>query len=207
MFFFEYTTQELNILRSKDKTICKIIDENGKIEREIIKDPFEALITSIISQQISIKSAETVKRRLLDKINKITAQNIEKSSLEEIKKCGMSFRKASYIKGIAKAEVSGEINFESFNTMEDKEIIEKLSSLNGVGIWTAEMLLIFSLGRKNILSYGDLVIRNTIKDIYKLESLTKKEFEKYKEMYSPYASIASLYLWKDYKNKSEKNMK
>jgi 3-methyladenine DNA glycosylase/8-oxoguanine DNA glycosylase len=107
----------------------------------------------------------------------------------------MSVRKAEYIKGIAEAAISGEVDFGTLHTLTDEEIIKKLSSLRGVGVWTAEMLLIFSLCRPDVVSYKDLAICRGMMNLYGLKELPIEKFERYKKRYSPYGSVASLYLW------------
>ena len=107
----------------------------------------------------------------------------------------MTLKKAGYIKGIAEAAISGEVDFNKLHTLEDEEIIRKLSSLKGVGVWTAEMLLIFSLCRPDVVSYKDLAICRGMMNLYGLKELPKEKFERYRKRYSPYGSVASLYLW------------
>lgn len=195
MQFFEYGEKEIEFLKRKDKKLGAAIDRIGIIKREINPDPFSALISSIVSQQISKKAAETVWDRLSNLIGNITAENIEKKTASEIQSCGMTLRKAEYIKGIASAALTGEVDFSKLHTLTDEEIIKKLSALNGVGIWTAEMLLIFSLCRPDVVSFGDLAIRRGMMNLYGLKELPKEKFNRYRKRYSPYGSVASLYLW------------
>lgn len=196
MKYFYYTNKEIEYLKSRDPILGAEIDRIGMIQREIEPDIFTGLISSIISQQISTKAAHTVKKRLLDLIGSITPENIEKAEFTSIQKCGMSLRKANYIKNIAKASIDGIIDFSNLKNLSDEEVIRELCKLNGVGVWTAEMLLIHSLQRPNIISYKDLGIRRGIIKLYHLEGLTEKEFELYRDRYSPYCTVASLYLWK-----------
>jgi 3-methyladenine DNA glycosylase/8-oxoguanine DNA glycosylase len=191
----KYGQKEIEYLKRKDKRLGAAIDKIGMIKREIIADPFTALVSNIVGQQISSKAAETVWNRLCNLLGNITPESIAKTSLSEIHGCGMTLRKAGYIKGIANTAISGEVNFNTLHTLTDIEIIKKLSSLNGVGVWTAEMLLIFSLCRPDVVSYGDLAIRRGMMNLYGLKELTKEKFYRYKKRYSPYGSIASLYLW------------
>lgn len=195
MQIFNYGQCELNYLKSRDEKLGAAIDKIGMIKREIVPDPFSALVSSIVAQQISGKAAETVWNRLSSLLGNITPENIEKASLPEIQGCGMSARKAGYIKGIANAAISGEVDFNELQTLTDEEVIKKLSALKGVGVWTAEMLLIFSLCRPDVVSFGDFAIRRGMMNLYGLNELSKDEFYKYRERYSPYGSIASLYLW------------
>ncbi len=194
MPIFEYGQKELDYLKRRDKKLGVAIDQIGIIKREITPDPFTALISSIVSQQISNKAAETVWNRLIQRLGTITPESIAQANLFEIKGCGMSERKAGYIKGIADKATS-EMDFKSLHTLTDDEVIKKLSTLHGVGVWTAEMLLIFSLCRTNVVSYKDLAICRGMMNLYGLKELPKQKFEMYRKRYSPYGSVASLYLW------------
>ena len=194
--FFQYTASDLEALKTKDKKLAAVIERFGAIEREVDNDVFSALIGGIISQQISGKAAETVKNRLADMCGEITPERIHYADISDIQKCGMSTRKAGYIKEAGKAVYTGAIDLASLEGMTDAEVIKLLSSLPGIGVWTAEMLLIFSLGRRDVLSYGDLAIRRGLCKLYCHKTLTKEQFAIYKKRYSPYGSIASLYLWR-----------
>lgn len=196
MKYFKYGAKEIEHLKKRDKKLAKIIEKRGIIKREMTDDPFAALIESIIGQQISGRAAQAVTARFYKLLNGgISPSNIKKLGLEAVRSCGISMRKAAYIKAAAEASLNKEIDFKNLHKLKEEEIVKKLSSLDGVGVWTAEMLMLFCLGKKNVLSYGDLGIRRAIMKLHDLKTLSKKEFEKYKEMYSPYGSAASLYLW------------
>lgn len=195
MKYFQYGQKEIEYLKKKDKKLSAAIERIGLIEREITPDPLEALVSSIVSQQISKKAAQTVWNRFCELIDGVTAENILKVSEERIQKCGMSMRKVGYIRRIAEAAATGEIDFHHLYLLSDQEIIKKLSVLHGVGVWTVEMLLIFSLNRLDIVSYKDLAICRGMMNLYGLKTLSKEQFEKYRKRYSPYGSVASLYLW------------
>jgi len=188
---FEYGRKEIDYLKGKDKKLGAAIDRIGIINRRIIPDPFTALVSSIVSQQISSKAADTVWNRLLSLLGSVNPENINELGLPEIQSCGMSERKAGYIKGIAEAAISGEVDFGALDALSDEDIIKRLSSLRGVGVWTAEMLLIFSLCRPDVVSYKDLAIRRGMMNLYGLKELPEEKFKRY----SPYGSVASLYLW------------
>ena len=194
MSFLEYGHQEIEYLKRRDKKLGAAIDKIGIIQREITPDPFTALVSSVVSQQISKKAAETVWNRMFALLGTITPESITQADLFAIKGCGMSERKAGYIKGIAHAAIS-EVKFNQLHTLTDDEIIKKLASLHGVGVWTAEMLLIFSLSRPDVVSYKDLAICRGMMNLYGLKELPKEKFERYRKRYSPYGSVASLYLW------------
>lgn len=195
MPIFEYGEKELEYLCRKDKKLGEAIKRIGMLERKITPDPFRACISSIVSQQISNKAAETVWNRLNMLLGETSAQRISQVDVSNIRACGMSERKAKYIKGIAEADLTGEVDFSKLHTLTDEEIIKKLSSLHGVGVWTAEMLLIFSLCRPDVVSYRDLAICRGMMNLYGLKELPKEKFERYRKRYSPYGTVASLYLW------------
>lgn len=195
MTYFKYTDKEIECLKKNDKILGEAIDRIGRINRKIEPEIFSALISSIISQQISTKAAITVKDRLIELIGEINPENLNDKSIEDIQKCGMSLRKAGYIKGVAEASINGIIDFNNLHKLSDEEVIKELIKLKGVGEWTAEMLLIHSLSRPNILSYKDLAIRRGIMKLYGLVELSKEEFEIYRNRYTPYGTVASLYLW------------
>ena len=190
-----YGEKEIKYLKRRDKKLGLVIDNLGIIRREVREDHFEALVKSIVSQQISRKAADSIWNRLVDKYSAVSAAVFADADLIELHKCGLSQRKSGYIKGVAEAVVKKVIDFDGFTLMSDDEVISKLSSLPGIGIWTAEMFLIFSMCRMDVVSWGDLAIRRGMMKIYGLNELTKEQFEEYRKGYSPYGSVASLYIW------------
>ncbi|MFA5576017.1 MAG: hypothetical protein WCZ27_10285 [Tissierellaceae bacterium] len=195
MKYFDYSQVEMEYLKNADPILGREIDRIGIVKREIEPDIFVALISSIVSQQISTKAATTVYNRLLELSGAITDKKIGRLDIEDIQKCGMTMRKAEYIRGIAIASLDGSIDLSGLYKLTDEEVIRELSKLKGVGEWTAEMLLIHSLQRPNVLSYKDLGIRRGMMSLYGLEDLSKSDFELYRERYHPYNTVASIYLW------------
>lgn len=191
----EYGETEINYLKNKDKVLAEAIDRIGFVKREVIPDLFAALMNSIVGQQISTKAFETIWRRMLDRFGDITPERIEGLSEEELQSVGITMKKAVYMKDIAAKVTSGEFKIDEIAKLPDEALVKQLSSLKGVGVWTAEMLMIFSLERKNILSWDDLAIRRGIMMLYHHRKLDKDKFEKYRRRYSPYGTVASLYLW------------
>ncbi|HHT02305.1 MAG TPA: DNA-3-methyladenine glycosylase 2 family protein [Firmicutes bacterium] len=192
---FEYGQTEIDYLKRKDKKLAALIDQVGMIERAITPDPFAALVTSVIGQQISSKAAQTVSERLCQLVGTITPDSIAAADLAAIQACGMTMKKAIHIKGIADAALSGTVDFDALRGLPDEQIIKQLSALDGVGVWTAEMLLIFSLCRPDVVSYNDLAIRRGMMKLYGHKELPRQRFERYRKRYSPYGTVASLYLW------------
>jgi DNA-3-methyladenine glycosylase II len=195
MHSFRYGDREISHLRKRDRKLGAAIDEIGIIERDVNPDLFTALVASVASQQISAKAAETVWRRMEERFGAITPEIIATADAGSIQQCGMSMRKAGYIKGIGEAVADGRLDPDGLRDLSDEEVIDRLSALNGVGIWTAEMILIFSMERPDVVSWGDLAIRRGMMKLYGLETLDRAAFDRYRKRYSPYGSVASLYLW------------
>ena len=195
MKHFLYGKKEIEYLKSKDPILGAAIDEIGMLQRPVNPDLFSALINSIVGQQISSKAQKTVWERVQKECKKVTPEAISEMPDERLQQCGLSFRKVSYIKSITEAVISGEVDLESLNELSDEDVCTKLNSLKGIGVWTAEMLMIFSMQRPDILSYGDLAILRGLRMLYHHRKITPALFAKYKRRYSPYASVASLYLW------------
>lgn len=195
MELFRYGTAETDHLKRRDKKLGVAIERIGIIAREVTPDLFTALVKSVVSQQISTKAAETVWCRLCLQLKEITPNSIAASDVSDIHKCGLSMRKAGYIKGIGSAAVCGELDLQKLCELSDGEIVKKVSSLHGLGIWTAEMVLILSLCRPDVVSWGDLAIRRGMMNLYGLNKISREQFDRYRKRYSPYGSVASLYLW------------
>ena len=196
MEVFRDGRRENEHLRKGDRKLGQAIERIGMIERRVIPDLFAALVNSVIAQQISAKAADTVWNGLLDRCGGITPLTISAIDAEQIRQCGLSLRKTGYIKGIGEAVTRGVLDLSELPGLPDDEVITRLSALPGIGVWTAEMLLIFSLQRPNVVSRGDLGIQRGMMRLYGLEKMDRVAFEKYRKRYSPYGSVASLYLWK-----------
>lgn len=195
MEYFKYGDEAIQHLKSRDKALGEAIDRIGKIERALEPQLFTALVYSIIGQQISTKAQTTICARADELLGEITPANVLACHADALQGIGISFRKAEYIRGAAQKVHSGELDMDALFSAPDGEVITSLSALSGVGVWTAEMLMIFSMGRLDILSYGDLAILRGLRMLYHHRAITKPLFEKYRRRYSPYASVASLYLW------------
>ncbi|WP_312520005.1 DNA-3-methyladenine glycosylase 2 family protein [Anaerospora sp.] len=193
---FHYGQMELDYLRKKDKKLGEAIDRIGFIEREVIPDLFTALVNSIVAQQISIKAVDTIWGRMEERFGEITAPNIAKQAVEDVQQCGMTMKKAVWIKSIAESVCTGDLDLNELAQLPDEEVCRRLCLLDGIGLWTAEMLMTFSLQRKDVVSWGDLAIRRGMMRLYHHKKLDKAKFERYKKRYSPYGTIASLYLWR-----------
>lgn len=192
---FVYDEAEVSYLKKRDKRLAEVIEKVGPIEREVIPDLFAALVNSIVGQQISTKAHKTIWDKMMAALGEITPHVIGRLSDEELQRFGITFKKAAYIKSAAQKVLSGELDIESLRTMSDEEVCAKLVELDGIGIWTAEMLMLFSMQRRNILSFGDLALLRGMRMVYHHKVISRQLFDRYKKRFSPYASIASLYFW------------
>lgn len=193
--YFEYDEKEIEYLKGKCGKMADVIEKVGMIKRTINPDLFSDVIHHIVGQQISMKAQETIWNRFKNYFKVFDAKSVVDAGIENLQKLGISTRKAEYIYDFARKVNTGEFNLESINEKDDEEVIKELSSLKGIGVWTAEMLLLFCMNRKNVFSYDDLAIQRGLRMIYHHRKITKPLFEKYKKRFSPYCSIASLYIW------------
>lgn len=187
--------EALRFLSRKDRRMAAAIEELNGIFRKGGDDLFTALMQAIIGQQISLRAAETVWNRLTDALGEVTPASVAAADEKTLRACGMSGRKASYLKENAKAVTSGRLDLSALEAMDDEAVISQLVTLRGVGRWTAEMLLIFSLQRQNVMSFDDLGVRNGLCLLYHHKKMTKALFARYQKRFSPYGTAASLVLW------------
>lgn len=193
--YFAYGEQETAYLKQRDPLLGQIIDQVGHIYRQTDPDLFSAVVHHIIGQQISTKAQDTIWQRMQTAFADITASKIAAVSIEELQSFGITFRKAAYIKDFACQVVTGSFNIEELKDKPDAEVIADLTSLKGIGVWTAEMILLFCLERADIFSYDDLALQRGLRMLYHHRKIDRKLFEKYRRRFSPYGSVASLYLW------------
>ena len=193
---FRYGDKEIEYLKSRDRRLGEVIDRIGQIRWTVEPDLFSAIVQNIVAQQISGKAAESILARVGGLLGEITPKAVAKTDVQAFRTCGVSRRKAEYIKDFAAEVVSGEFDLSAVTKLPDAEVIAALSSLRGIGVWTAEMLLLFTLQRPDVLSYGDLGIHRGMRMVYRHRKITKALFEKYRRRLSPCGSVASLYFWK-----------
>jgi len=184
-------------LYESDKKLKDIINYVGECRLKPQKSCFLFLLEAIISQQLSLKASETIIRRLKEHFkNDITPRKIINTELNTLKTLGVSKRKASYLIDLSIKILNKEIQLEELDKLDNQQIIDTLTKVKGIGIWTSKMFLIFVLARPNVFPTEDTSFKNTIKKIYNLD---EKEFNKkadlIKEKWHPYESIASWYIW------------
>jgi DNA-3-methyladenine glycosylase II len=192
-------------LKKSDPILKTIIEGITLREITVTRGPFEALVEAIVSQQLSIKAADTIFNRFvaLTPGKKFpTPREIVKMPTAKMRTCGLSGMKVAFMKDLAKKTLDGSLNFKTIDTLSDEEVIGHLTSVKGIGRWTAEMFLIFSLRRDDVFSYGDLGLRNALKKIYKMRKPpTPAQAEKITARWKPYRSLGSRYLWASLDNK------
>ena len=193
--YFEYGDKETEYLKRKDKRLGEAIEKIGHIYREVDGDVFSSVVHSIVGQQISSAALKTVWSRLSGRLGEISAETICAADREELQGCGITFKKADYIKDFADIARSGEFDVGALRDLSDPDVIDRLSALKGIGVWTAEMLMVFCLQRPDVMSYGDLAIHRGLRMLYRHRKIDRKLFEKYARRFSPNGTVASLYLW------------
>lgn len=193
--YIEYGQAETDYLKKKDKILGEAIDIIGHVHRAADTDLYSSVVRAIIGQQISTAAQVTICNRLRDTHGEITPATLHAIPADTLQKIGISFRKAEYIKSFTGKVVSGAFDLQALYKKPDDEVIRELSALQGIGVWTAEMLLLFCMQRPDIVSFGDLAILRGMRMLYHHRKIDRKLFEKYKRRYSPHGTVASLYLW------------
>lgn len=193
--YFKYDDQALLYLKSKDQTLGEVIDKIGHIDRGVDTDLFSSVVHHIIGQQISTKAQATIWQRISENLGVLNADSIIAAGVEKLQSFGMTFRKAEYITDFAVKIKNGTFDLEGIWHKSNEEAIAALRSLKGIGVWTAEMILLFCMQRQNIFSFDDLAIQRGLRMVYHHRNIDRKLFEKYRRRFSPYCSVASLYLW------------
>lgn len=185
----------LRHLSENDPIIARFIEQYDGETLVSHQKLVETLMRSIVGQQISVLAAATVWRRMLEHLGEITSETVMNSSIEELRKCGLSQRKVEYIRGIA--EHSEELESIDWEQLDDEEVIDRLCALKGIGRWTAEMAMIFTLLRPDILPLGDIGLIRGIERLYnKGNRMTKQEILDLAEKWRPYATAATWYIWR-----------
>jgi DNA-3-methyladenine glycosylase II len=183
----------------KDPVMRTIIERVGPFTMEFREPSFSTLVRSIVYQQLSGKVASVILKRLIDALpdGQLTPQSILRLRPDRMRKLGLSRAKTEYIRDLARRTAKGEVVFEMLLELEDDAVIEHLTRVKGIGVWTAHMFLMFALQRPNVLPVGDLGVRAAIRKQYGLEALpTVKEIEALAKSWHPYCSVAAWYLWR-----------
>jgi DNA-3-methyladenine glycosylase II len=195
-------------LRSVDPVMRAVIDAVGPVTLRLERDRFGMLVRSIISQQISTSAARSIRGRLRELAGPggLKAANIARFTGDQLRSVGLSPQKASYIADLARKVNQGTVELRQIGRLADERIVEQLTQVRGIGRWTAQMFLIFSLGRLDVFPHDDLGVRAAIRDRYGLDDMPDKQTAlAIAAPWRPYASVASWYCWRslDLKRKRE----
>lgn len=184
-------------LRKKDKALKKIIDA---YEGELLVtkgDAFFTLARAIVGQQISVKAADSIWKRFHEKVKKMKPEHVVAVPVEELRACGLSGSKVAYLHSLAHHFINNKKLIKRWPEMDDEAIIQELTSIKGIGRWTAEMFLIFHLGRPDIFPVADLGVLKAIYRHYNNSDKMKlADVRKIAEKWAPYRSVATWYLWR-----------
>jgi DNA-3-methyladenine glycosylase II len=197
------TTTDLHAVarhfRRADPIIAEVIGRVGPFGLKRQRNRFAMLVRSILSQQISTSAARSIRLRLEQKVGPegISPSTIARLTPEDLRSVGLSARKIEYVQDLAQKSLAGTLRLQRIGRLDDETIIEQLTQVRGIGRWTAQMFLIFSLGRLDVFPHDDLGIRSAIQHLYGLEELPlTAACLKIGERWTPYASIASWYCWR-----------
>lgn len=186
-------------LRSADNTMRDVIDAVGPFTLRAKRDRFGMLVGSIISQQISTKAAASIRRRVqeLTAPEKLSPVSLSEVRDRQLRQAGLSERKLSYIRDLCDKVDNGEVELRTIGRKTDEEIIAQLTSIRGIGRWTAQMFLMFSLARLDVFPHDDLGIRMALRQMYGLNDLPNKSTSlEIAQPWQPYSTIASWYCWR-----------
>ncbi len=186
-------------LQKADPVMKKIIKQVGPFTCKLRRDRFLTMVRSIVSQQISGAAARTIQGRLVDAVKPatITPETLLQFNVDALREIGVSRQKAAYMLDLAAKVHDGTVDLRNIGRKTDEEVTDELTQVKGIGVWTAQMFMMFSLGRLDVFPDGDLGIQNAIKKNYPVRGeLTRKKILQIAEPWSPYATIASWYLWR-----------
>jgi DNA-3-methyladenine glycosylase II len=196
----------LTHLKKADTVLAGIIERAGAYKIHYREPVFDTLVRSIVSQQLNGRAADTIFGRLLAaaKVDPLTPESILKLRPARMRSLGLSVQKMTYIRELARMTRDGDVNFEQCAQLEDAAVVEHLTRVKGVGVWTVHMFLMFAMRRHDVLPTGDLGIRMAMKKAYGLEEMPKPaDMEKIAAAWRPYSSVACWYLWRSLEVKKE----
>lgn len=198
-------TQAIDHLRQYDPVLARVIAASPLPEFVPHKNYYQALVNSIIGQQLSVKAAASIKQRFINLFDDHfpSPQQILLKNIDELRSAGLSRAKAVYIQDLARRIIDGAVQFETIDQLTNEEIVAELTTVKGIGEWTVHMFLMFCVGRQDVLPVGDLGIKNGIKQLYGFDHLpTSADVQTIasKNNWHPYESIASWYIWRSLNN-------
>jgi len=193
---YKNNSKEVEYLIDKDPKLIPLFKKIDEIKVNISSDYYKSLVQTIIAQQLSSKVASVIFKRFESLMhNDITPLHILDTPDDDLREIGLSRPKIKYLKSLATHVINKDLDFENFESKSDEDIIEDLIKVKGIGIWTGQMFLMFSMGRIDIFSVLDLGLRNAVKLLLNKPNMTLEEIEVYSQNWKPYRSIVSHFLW------------
>jgi len=189
----------INHVSAADPRIKELVDRHGKIEFKPMGRPFDSIVQSILSQQLNGKAADAIISRTyrLFLPGRPTPEKLRAIPSAKLRRAGVSPQKAVYLKDLARRVRDGRLNLDHISEQDDEEIISTMDEVKGVGRWTAQMFLIFSLGRPDVLPVDDFGVKTAIRNVYSLKRLPEPDkIERIAQSWHPYSTVACLYLWR-----------
>jgi DNA-3-methyladenine glycosylase II len=196
----------LRVLCKHDSILATVVRRVGPFTLQPDPGGYQILVRAILSQQISVAAARTIRGRLqaLLPAGKLTAKNVDELSDDQLQSVGVSRQKQAYLRDLTSCTLDGTINFRRIAKKSDEDAVAELVQVKGIGRWTAQMFLMFSLGRLDVFAPDDLGLKNAIQKLYELpKKITRSELEQHAEMWRPYRTLASWYLWRSLDGKIE----
>jgi len=185
----------MGALKGNDSIISAIVEQIGYIEIDLECNHFLSLVKIIIGQQLSNIVADRISTRFINKFGQMSLKEVYECDDDCFRDIGISKAKVKYIKNVIEAIMNGNIDFESFTYLSDEEIVASLTSIKGIGKWSAEMFLIFSMGREDVFSISDGGLQRATSVLYDINSRDKEIILSISDKWKPYRTYASLFLW------------
>ncbi|WP_163528831.1 DNA-3-methyladenine glycosylase family protein [Halobacillus ihumii] len=195
VLYFTSEDERVKHLSQIDPRLHRLMKKINSIKIPLKHDYYQSIVKQIVGQQLSLKAAHTINTRLEYVWPNLQPELLDSLNDDQIRSAGVSRPKIRYIRELTQKHLAKEVDFSHIHTLEDAEVVSILTNIKGIGKWTAEMFLIFTLGRLNVLSYGDVSIQNSIRWLYELDKDESLNLDYFYEKWTPYNSIVSLYLW------------
>ncbi|MFN7444330.1 MAG: DNA-3-methyladenine glycosylase family protein [Curvibacter sp.] len=197
VFTPDYWDEACRHLMKKDRVMKRLIPQHGDVALQSRGDAFSTLARSIVGQQISVKAAQSVWERFAQLPRRMTAANVLKLKVDDMRGAGLSARKVEYLVDLALHFDSGTIQVAAWTDMDDEAIIAELTGIRGIGRWTAEMFLIFHLMRPNVLPLDDVGLINGIsRNYFSGEAVSRSDAREVAVAWAPFCSVATWYIWR-----------
>jgi DNA-3-methyladenine glycosylase II len=193
----DYWEEAKTELMRRDRILRKLIPKFGDLHLVGLGEPFITLARAIVGQQISVKAAQSVWERLVVTIPKLSPGTVQKAGLEKLASCGLSKRKAEYLTDLARHFSAGTVHEKDWSSMHDEDVIAELIQIRGIGRWTAEMFLIFSLLRPNVLPLDDLgLLKGISVNYFSGEPVSRSDAREVAANWEPWRTVGTWYLWR-----------